>query len=221
MFSNEVCDLTKITSDSNVAGAFKHAMKKALKNPVNGEYAINSKGYILNSEGNVLGFFACHSFPDDSNISKDDKIAQVLEELRHTPIEGKYYDLFDIENTHPSGFAITVMQKTVVSIIESNSKLNPAIASFWKNIRKSYTKNLLYRENIHGMNVLYGPRRNILVEAYFDIEPSKVDDFIKNKFIEILKDKIHEAGGNNFIYNRLVSVYCPWDESITITIYIQ
>jgi len=53
MFSEEPRDLTAITDDSNVVGAYQYAMTKTSKDPVTGEYPTDSKDYILKSNGKV------------------------------------------------------------------------------------------------------------------------------------------------------------------------
>lgn len=223
MFSEEPRDLTAITDDSNVVGAYQYAMTKTSKDPVTGEYPTDSKDYILKSNGKVLKFLVSNSFKN-CHINDETKITRILEELRHTSIDGKYYDLFSIKKVSNSDYSVKVMQKTVRSILESSSQFNGLldmnITSFWETLKKSYDRNLLFRKSVNGQRVLANSKGPISIFIRLNIDFDKVDYFIKNKFKDILRDQINESG-DTFIYNGLVFDFSPTSKGTNLDIYIQ
>ena len=224
MRSEEVRDLTTVMKNSNVAGAFKYAMTKALKSPINGEFAVDSKGYILKFDGKVLKFIVSHAFPTGSDMSQKDKTYQILEELRHTSIEGKYYDLFDIKNINSSDYLVKVMKKTVNDFVKIYKPKDEFFVRFWAKLGKLYDRDLLYRNpDLNGINWLADTRGPISIIINFDnLIYKRVDKFIKNKIEGILTDKIKAASNDCFIYNKLVFVFAPTTNmGMYLSIYIQ
>lgn len=224
MRSEEVRDLTTVMKNSNVDGAFKYAMTKALKSPINGEFAVDSKGYILKFDGKVLKFIVSYAFPGGSGMSQEDKTYQVLEELRHTSIGGKYYDLFDIKNISTLNYSVKVMPTTVDSIVKLYSPPDEFFVRFWAKIKKSYDRDLLYRNpDLNGINWLADTRGPISITIDFDnLKYKRVDKFVKNKIKGILTNEIKAASNDCFIYNKLVFVFAPTaDMGMYLSIYIQ
>lgn len=224
MLSEEVRDLTTVMKKSNVAGAFKYAMTKALKSPINGEFAVDSKGYILKFDGKVLKFIVSHAFPAGSDMSQEDKTYQVLEELRHTSIGGKYYDLFDIKNINSSDYLVKVMKKTVNDFVKIYKPKDEFFVRFWAKLGKLYDRDLLYRKpNPNGTNVLAYSKDLISIIIDFDyLKYKRVDKFVKNKIEGILTNEIKAASNDCFIYNKLVFVFAPTaDMGMYLSIYIQ